>query len=53
MMHRRADLWGALFDRGRQVCWLDSVRVEVCVCVSVMHRRADSWRAFFDRGRQV
>jgi len=32
-MHRRADLWGALFDRGRQVCWLDSVRVEVCVCV--------------------
>ena len=33
MMHRRADLWGALFDRGRQVCWLDSVRVEVCVCV--------------------
>jgi len=33
VMHRRADLWGALFDRGRQVCWLDSVRVEVCVCV--------------------
>ena len=53
VMHRRADLWGALFDRGRQVWCLDSVRVEVCVCVSVMHRRADSWRAFFDRGRQV
>ena len=51
MMHRRADLWGALFDRGRQVCWLDSVRVEVCV--SVMHRRADLWGAFTDRGRQV